>query len=56
MSFRSSGGAPLRADPRLLSGDPYRDTKLLAAIPIGKEEEVLPSEMDTQKIVSTPNF
>ncbi len=34
----------------------YRDTKLLAAIPIGIEEEVLPREMDTQNIVSTPNF
>ena len=29
--------------------NPYRDTKLLAAIPIGIEEEVLTREMDTQK-------
>ena len=65
MSFRSSGGAPLRGDPRLLSIIPIGISGYLLKTlsgyqaaccnPYRIEEEELPREMDTQKIVSTPN-
>ena len=40
-----SGGAPLRGDPRLMS-----------VIPIGIVAEELSNEMDTQNVMSSPNF